>query len=264
MLSFLETLYSVVVSHLWALGAAAIAIFTAALVAYWREQARKGTNWILAPLTRALPWNKDGWPLAKQVENLACDFTLIDLYLLDVAGKFARYQKTSRFVVTTDELSSYNEGVTADGFAAEFISMRGTVVETVKEHGFYISHIDLGETVRTGSRFTNTYCADLLNCFSKNKERWSQELALSSNDTHKVTFVTRQLFSARNGNFRAGDCGPKCAVCPRRRPRDTNSYRRSPPMAGKNLEVSAKWWTARLRGGGRSHSRTRLYSQIPC
>jgi hypothetical protein len=177
MLSFLETLYSVVVSHLWALGAAAIAIFTAALVAYWREQARKGTNWMLAPLTRALPWNKDGWPLAKQAEILACDFTLIDLYLLDVAGKLARYQKTSRFVVTTDELSSYNEGVTADGFAAEFISMRGTVVETVKEHGFYISHIDLGETVRAGSRFTNTYCADLLNCFSKNKERWSQELA---------------------------------------------------------------------------------------
>ena len=55
--------------------------------------------------------------------------------------------------------------------------MRGTVVETVKEHGFYISHVDLGETVRAGSRFTNTYCADLLNCFSKNKERWSQELA---------------------------------------------------------------------------------------
>jgi hypothetical protein len=177
MMSFLETLYSTAVSHLWGLGAAAMAIFVAALVAYWREQARKGTNWILAPLTRTLPWNKDNWPLTNQTEILACDFTLIDLYLLDTAGKLARYQKTSQFVVMTDEVSSYNEGVAADGSAAEFVSMRGMVVGTVKEHGFYISHIDLGETLCAGSRFTNTYSADLLNCFTNNEEQWSQELA---------------------------------------------------------------------------------------
>jgi hypothetical protein len=177
MLSFLETLYSVAVTHLWALGAAAIATFTAALVAYWREQARRGTNWILAPLTRALPWNKDGSPFAKQTGTLACDFTLIELYLLDAAGKIARYQKTSRFVVMADEVSAYNEGVTADGSAAEFVSMRGRVIETAKAHGFYISRIDLGETVRKGSQFTNTYCAELLNCFTNGEEQWSQELA---------------------------------------------------------------------------------------
>jgi hypothetical protein len=181
MLSFLETLYSGVLSHLWGLGAAAMAIFAAALVAYWREQARNGTNWVLAPLTRALPWNKDDQPSTKQTEILACDITLIDIYLLDTAGKLARYQKTSRFVVMTDEVSSYNEGVTADGSAAEFVSMRGMVVETVKEHGFYISRIDLGETMRTGSRFTNTYCADLLNCFINSEEQWSQELVFPTN-----------------------------------------------------------------------------------
>jgi len=180
MLSFLETLYSVVVSHLWGLAAAAIAILTAALVAYWREQARKGTNWMLAPLTRALPWNKDGWPVAKQAEVIASDFTLIDIYLLDAAGKVARYQKTSQFVVIADEVSSYNEGVTADGFAAKFASMRGMVAETVKEHGFYISHIELGETLRAGAQFTNTYCAELLNYFTNNEEQWSQELAFST------------------------------------------------------------------------------------
>ena len=179
--NFLETLYSAAVSHIWELVAAATTIFGAALLAYWREQTRKGTNWILAPLTRSLPWNKNDQPHTNQIEILACDFTLIDLYLLDAAGKFARYQKTSRFVVMADELSSYNEGVTADGTAADFVSMRGTIVETVKEHGFYISRIDLGETVRTGSRFTNTYCADLLNCFTNSEEQWSQELAFPTN-----------------------------------------------------------------------------------
>ncbi len=175
--------------HLWALIAAAIAIFTAALAAYWREQARKGANWLLAPFTRALPWNQNGWPLAKQAEILICDFTLIDLYLLDAVGKFARYQKTSRFVVIADELSSYNEGVTADGTATDFVSMRGTMVKTVKEHGFYISRIDLGTTLRTGSRFTNTYCVDLLDSFTHSEERWSQELAFPTKHlTVKVYF----------------------------------------------------------------------------
>ena len=181
MLSFLETLYSGVLPHLWELGAAAVAIVSATLAAYWREQARNGTNWVLAPLTRALPWNKDDQPSTKQTGILACEITLIDLYLLDTAGRLARYQKTSQFVVMTDEVSSYNEGVTADGSATEFVSMRGIVVETVKEHGFYILHIDLGETLRTGSRFTNTYCADLLNCFTNNEEQWSQELAFATN-----------------------------------------------------------------------------------
>ena len=189
MLSFLETLYSNVLSHLWGFCAAAVAILAAALVAYWREQARKGTNWVLAPLTRALPWNQDDQPSTEQTEILACDFTLIDLYLLDTAGRLARYQKTSRFVVMADEVSSYNEGVTADGSAADFVSMRGMVVETVKEHGFYISRIDLGETVHAGSRFTNTYCADLMNCFTNSQEQWSQELAFpTSHLTVQVHF----------------------------------------------------------------------------
>jgi hypothetical protein len=171
------TFPSVAISHFWGLGAAALGIFAAALVAYWREQTRKGTNWILAPLTRALPWNKDDKPLTNQTVILACNFTLVDLYLLDTAGKLARYQKTSRFVVMADEVSSYKEGVAADGTAAEFVSMRGAVVETIKEHGFYISRIDLGETIRKGAQFTNTYSAKLLDCFSNNEEQWSQELA---------------------------------------------------------------------------------------
>ena len=71
MLSFLETLYSGVLPHLWELGAAAVAIVSATLAAYWREQARNGTNWVLAPLTRALPWNKDDQPSTKQTGILA-------------------------------------------------------------------------------------------------------------------------------------------------------------------------------------------------
>ena len=175
--NFLKTLYSVALPHLWELGAAALGIVAAALAAYWREQSRKGTDWFLAPLTHALPWNRDEPLLEKQAKPLICDFSLIDLYLLDTAGRLARYQKTSRFVVMADQISSYNEGVTADGSAAKFISMRGTVVETVKEHGFYISHIDLGETLRAESQFTNTYCAELLNCFTSSEEQWTQELA---------------------------------------------------------------------------------------
>jgi len=176
MQSFLEILYSVVTSHLWGLGAAALATLTAALVAYWREEVRKGTNWVFAPLTRILPWNKDARLFASRTNILACDFVLIDLYLLDTDGKHARYQKTSRFEIMTDELSSYREGVAADGIATELASMRGTIVETVKEHGFYISQIDLGQTLCLGSRFTNVYYADLLNCFTNSEEQWSQEL----------------------------------------------------------------------------------------
>src|SRR5262249_24940195 len=76
-----------------------------------------------------------------------------------------------------NELNSYHEGVTAEGYAASFCTMRGTIVVTRKEHGFYISRIDLAETLKKSSRFTNIYIAELIDCFTKREEHWSQELA---------------------------------------------------------------------------------------
>jgi hypothetical protein len=53
--------------------------------------------------------------------------------------------------------------------------MRGTIFHTVIERGFYVSNIDLGNTVREGERLTNIYSADLLNSFAKPHEHWTQE-----------------------------------------------------------------------------------------
>jgi hypothetical protein len=102
---------------------------------------------------------------------------LVDVFLCDADGKFARYQKITSYVVSGDELDSYQEGVTAEGYADAFLTMRGAIAKTVKEHGFYISRIDLANTLTKGSRFTNVYVADLHDCFTKHEEYWTQELA---------------------------------------------------------------------------------------
>ena len=59
--------------------------------------------------------------------------------------------------------------------------MRGTIVETVIEHGFHMSEINLGEVLRKGFRFTNVYGADLINCFMGTEEHWTQEIAVPTN-----------------------------------------------------------------------------------
>jgi hypothetical protein len=76
-----------------------------------------------------------------------------------------------------EDLSRYREGVCADGYITDFSTMRGTIIETKKEHGFCISHIDLGTTIHRRSRFTNVYTAKLLDCFIQKEEYWTQEIA---------------------------------------------------------------------------------------
>jgi hypothetical protein len=67
--------------------------------------------------------------------------------------------------------------LTAAGKASGFSTLWGTIVETTKEHGFYISRIDLGDLLKKGSRFQNVYTANLHDCFANDEEHWSQEIA---------------------------------------------------------------------------------------
>lgn len=177
MLALLHTIFSFIGEHTWQTATAVLALLGAALATYARDQVRAGTNWVLAPVTRIFPWNRRIDAIPEYQQGLVSDFTLVDVFLLDTDGKFARYQKTSSYVVGAGDLSSYQEGVTAEGHAEAFFTMRGTIVETVREHGFYLSRIDLGEAIEKGSRLTNIYAADLYDCFTKCEEHWTQELA---------------------------------------------------------------------------------------
>jgi hypothetical protein len=177
MLPLLHTVLSFIGEHTWQTAAAVLALLGAALTTYARDQIRAGTNWVLAPLTRILPWSKLGESIPEDQQGLISDFTLVDIFLLDTEGKFARYQKTSSYEVRASELTSYQEGVTAEGHAEAFRTMRGVIVETIKEHGFYVSRIDLGYAIKKSSRLTNLYMADLYDCFTKREEHWTQELA---------------------------------------------------------------------------------------
>lgn len=162
------------------IAAAALSALAAALLAYFRGQINAATKWVLAPITRRLPWNQNN-----PIEGLAPDhesvltsqLTVVDVFLTSVDGKCARYQKTSNYIVNNEDLNAYNEGVTATGRASRFFTMRGTIVETTKEHGFYISRIDLGDLLKKGSQFQNVYTADLHDCFTNHEEHWSQEIA---------------------------------------------------------------------------------------
>jgi hypothetical protein len=105
------------------------------------------------------------------------EFSLVDVVLLDADGKIAFYRKLTNYLADQEELSCYREGVSADGYITDFSTMRGTIIETQKEHGFYISHIDLGTTIHRRSRFTNVYTAKLHDCFIRKEEHWTQEIA---------------------------------------------------------------------------------------
>jgi hypothetical protein len=180
MLAHLHNVLSFITNPTLELAAAFLAFFSAAVVAYARDQFREGTNWVLAPLTHILPWNAPTHSSPRHQPQLISDFSLVDVFLCDADGKFARYQKTTSYVVTGEEIASYQEGVTAEGYADAFRTMRGAIAETVKEHGFYISRIDFADTLTRGLRFTNVYAADLHDCFTKNEEHWTQELAFQT------------------------------------------------------------------------------------
>ncbi|MCC6947008.1 MAG: hypothetical protein IT539_04495 [Bradyrhizobiaceae bacterium] len=161
-----------------------LAFFCAALAAYAREQIGAGTRWALTPLTRHLPWNFTGWSGSRAADALRSEFTFVQIFLLDPAGRSARYEKTTSFVARRT-VTSYQEAVTAVGSVATFSTMRGTIAETLREHGFHVSKIDLGNPVRAGERFTNVYSASLLDSFTSTHEHWTQEFAFP---TRHLTF----------------------------------------------------------------------------
>lgn len=167
-------------THLATLAAATLSMLAAALLAYFRGQINAGTKWALAPITRQLPWHHNN-PIKALVPDDKSDLTslltVVDVFLTSTDGKSARYQKTSNYIVNNDDLNAYQEGVTAAGKASGFSTMWGTIVETTKEHGFYISRIDLGDLLNKGTRFQNVYTADLHDCFTNDEEHWTQEIA---------------------------------------------------------------------------------------
>lgn len=168
-----ESVYRLIAQNLWAAAAVLLALVGAALTAYARDQLRAGTNWALKPVARYFPWNRSSADSLSRT-HLSSVFTLVQVFLLDAAGSHARYQKTTSFVVDRPT-TSYQEAVTAECRATAFATMRGTIVETVIERGFYVSEIDLANTVGEGERLTNIYSADLLNSFVKTHEHWTQE-----------------------------------------------------------------------------------------
>ena len=176
-----DTVFRFATSHLLALATALVTLVGAALATYAREQVRAGTSWALLPLTRAFPWNGGMESFHdNDKRKLIANFSLVDVYLADPGGRIARYQKTSNYTVTSSEMSWYQEGVTAEGRVFGFGTLRGSIVKTVKEHGFYVSQIDLAETLTEGSIFTNVYVAHLHDCFPNKEEHWTQELAFQT------------------------------------------------------------------------------------
>jgi hypothetical protein len=167
-----------------ALAAAALGLMVAALITYLRGQLHAGTKWILAPITRRLPWNQNN-PIKASVpdheSDLTSQLTIVDIFINSMDGANARYQKTSSYVVHNDGLNEFQEGVTSAGNVSGFSTTWGTIVETRKEHGFYICRIDLGDIFNKGDRFTNVFTADLRNSFPNERENWTQEIAFPTN-----------------------------------------------------------------------------------
>jgi len=180
MRDFFNKLVAFLASHFVAAASTSFALVGASVLSYFREQVRAGARWALTPLSNVLPWNKRAAarpPVSIYNNILIAEFSLVDVFLAGPDGRIAFYQKLTSFLADKDELSRYREGVSADGYVTDFATMRGTIVATQKEHGFYISEIDLGAVVWRGSRFTNVYTAKLCECFTRAEEHWTQEIA---------------------------------------------------------------------------------------
>jgi len=172
----------IVLSHFVALCTAVLALLASIATAYFRDQVAAGIRWILRPLAARLPWNhpqrrsSSGEP-APELVSL---FTVVQLRILEPDGSHATYEKTSDYEVRSATLAEYREGVTAAGTATNFTTQVGRITETIKEHGFYVSRIDLGNLLHRGARFQNTYSVDLVNSFLAVEEHWTQEIAVPS------------------------------------------------------------------------------------
>lgn len=176
----LNELLRFIAINAWGVFATFSAIFAAAAWAYAREQVQAGTKWALFPITKAFPWNANpvsGRTSTPKVSQVFAESTLVEVFLCDSSGRFAIYKKTSNYRVLRNEFRSYHEGVTAEGVIDSFSTMRGSIVKTFREHGFYLSRIDLTDPIQQGSTFTNVYKANMHHSFVKSEEHWSQELA---------------------------------------------------------------------------------------
>jgi hypothetical protein len=156
-----------------ALGAA----ITAALATYSREQSLMGVQWALRPITALLPWNRIRLPA--EPRTLASTLTIVDLRLLRADGSFARYRKISAYRANA-QVTYYREGVTASGIATAFRTSRGRILETAREHGFYMSTIELGRRLNAGEEFVNVYEAELRDSFCQSSEEWTQQLSFET------------------------------------------------------------------------------------
>ena len=168
-----DRVYEIVAGNVWAAVAAVVALLAAAIAAYTGDQIRSGTYWALKPVARRLPWNRGPRAPISSAE-LSSVFTLVQVFLLDASGCRARYRKTTSFVAHRPT-TTCQEAVTAEHAAARFVTMRGTIVDTVVERGFYVSKINLGNSVSRGEHFANVYSADLLDSFTRPHEHWTQE-----------------------------------------------------------------------------------------
>ena len=173
-----QYLLCVITTHAIELFIAVLAFVGAILLTLARQQLRHWVVWIVTPLIDIFPWNQnDSTRVTIDHSALVSELTIVDVFLLDAEGKIARYQKTSSYIAMSD-LDFYREAVTAEGHATAFFTMRGLIVETGREHGFYISRIQIAEALPQGGRFTNVYGAELRDCFTRKEEHWTQELAV--------------------------------------------------------------------------------------
>jgi len=174
--------FKLVLSHFVALCTAVLALLASVATAYFRDQVTAGIRWILRPLSARLPWNHTRRPRSsgEPVHELVSLFTVVQLRIFEPDGSHATYEKTSDYEVRSATLAEYREGVTAEGTATNFTTLAGRITETIKEHGFYVSQIDLGNLLHQGARFQNTYSVDLVDSFMAVEEHWTQEIAVPS------------------------------------------------------------------------------------
>ena len=185
--------FKIVLSHFVALCTAVLALLASVATAYFRDQVTTGIRWIFRPLAGRLPWNHPRRPSSsgERVPELVSLFTAVQLRILVPDGSRATYEKTSDYEVRSATLAEYREGVTAEGTATNFATLVGRITETIMEHGFYVSRIDLGNLLQEGARFQNTYSVDLIDSFMATEEHWTQEIAVPSEYlTIRVVFPT--------------------------------------------------------------------------
>jgi hypothetical protein len=174
-MSQIKTLLSQLANRFTAISLATLAT---ALLAYFRSEVAAATKWFLDPLTSHFPWHRSTAPRTRRAtQKLSSELTVADVFLSETNGRTSTYEKTGNYIVAGAAVSSYFEGVTTSGSAHGFSTEIGAVVDTTREHGFYVSTIDLGSVFTAGARFRNLYRVSLDDSFTSEEEHWTQEIA---------------------------------------------------------------------------------------